>query len=112
MKRKGKQQFDKIYTNPILSVHMSGLIKIGKAVELLEVSIQTLRRWEELGTIIPQKRTAGGTRYYDLNKLLGLKNLKDDLKIAYARVSSHDQKQDLVRQARLLSTYCLSHVVL
>jgi predicted site-specific integrase-resolvase len=24
-------------------------------------------------------------------------------------VSSHDQKQDLMRQAKLLSTYCLSH---
>ena len=28
--------------------------------------------------------------------------------IAYARVSSHDQKQDLVRQAELLSSYCTS----
>jgi putative resolvase len=31
------------------------------------------------------------------------------LTIAYARVSSHDQKEDLKRQAQLLSSYCLSH---
>lgn len=88
---------------------MSRFIKIGKAAEILGVSIQTLRRWESLGTISPEKRTSGGTRYYDLNKLLGLKEFKNDLTIAYARVSSHDQKQDLMRQAQLLSTYCLSH---
>ena len=88
---------------------MSRFIKIGKAAEILGVSIQTLRRWESLGTISPERRTSGGTRYYDLNKLLGLKELKNDLTIAYARVSSHDQKQDLNRQAQLLSTYCLSH---
>ena len=52
---------------------------------------------------------AGGTRYYDLDKLIGIKSTSRELTIAYARVSSHDQKQDLVRQAQLLSTYCLSH---
>ena len=88
---------------------MSRFIKIGKAAEILGVSIQTLRRSESLGTILPERRTSGSTRYYDLDKLLGIKNLGSDLTIAYARVSSHDQKQDLIRQAQLLSTYCLSH---
>ncbi len=88
---------------------MSRFIKIGKASEILGISIQTLRRWESLGTITPEKRNSGGTRYYDLDKLLGLKNLNNDLTIAYARVSSHDQKQDLIRQAQLLSNYCHSH---
>jgi len=88
---------------------MNRYIKIGKAAELLGVSIQTLRRWEVIGTITPERRTTGGTRYYDLEKLLGLKTRKNDLTIAYARVSSHDQKQDLVRQAELLSSYCLNH---
>jgi predicted site-specific integrase-resolvase len=59
--------------------------------------------------IVPEKRTSGETRYYDLDKLLGLKNLESNLTIAYARVSSHDQKPDLIRQAQLLSTYCQSH---
>lgn len=88
---------------------MSRFIKIGKAAEILGVSIQTLRRWEALGTISSEKRSEGGTRYYDVDKLLGLKKPSNDLTIAYARVSSHDQKKDLARQAELLSTYCLSH---
>ena len=88
---------------------MSRFIKIGKAAEILGVSVQTLRRWEKIGTISPIQRSAGGTRYYDLDKLLGIKNTSGELTIAYARVSSHDQKQDLMRQAQLLSTYCLSH---
>lgn len=87
---------------------MSRFIKIGKAAELLGVSIQTLRRWESSGTLVPDRKTSGKTRYYDLDKLLGLKNIESNLTIAYARVSSHDQKQDLVRQAELLSSYCTS----
>ena len=64
---------------------MSRFIKIGKAAETLGVSIQTLRRWETLGTISPERRTSGGTRYYDLDKLLGIKNLSNDFTIAYAQ---------------------------
>jgi putative resolvase len=78
---------------------MSRLVKIGKAAEILGVSVQTLRRWETLGTLIPDSKTPGSTRYYNLDKLLGLKNFDTDLTIAYARVSSHDQKDDLARQA-------------
>jgi putative resolvase len=81
-------------------------IKIGRASEILGVSIQTLRRWETEGTLIPDRRTPGGTRYYDLDRLLGMKNVENDLTLAYARVSSHDQKTDLERQASLLSSYC------
>lgn len=92
----------------IVSNHMSRLIKIGKAAELLGVSIQTLRRWEKLGKISPDSRSIGDTRYYDVDKLMGIKTKQTDVTIAYARVSSHDQKQDLVRQAQLLSNYCLS----
>lgn len=88
---------------------MSRFIKIGKAADLLGVSVQTLRRWEAIGTITPKKRSSGGTRYYDATTLLGIKNCENDLTIAYARVSSHDQKQNLTRQAKLLSTYCVSH---
>lgn len=88
---------------------MSRFIKIGEAAKLLGVSIQTLRRWEKSGELIPHRKTEGQTRYYDLDKLLGLKNLESDVTIAYARVSSHDQKADLVRQAQLLSTYCTAH---
>src|SRR5262245_49556294 len=87
---------------------MSRFIKIGKAAEILGVSIQTLRRWETEGTFVSHRKSPGGTRYYDVDKLLGLKNIDTDLTIAYARVSSHDQKEDLTRQAKLLSSYCIA----
>jgi putative resolvase len=85
---------------------MSRFIKIGKAAEILGVSIQTLRRWEFLGTLLPDRKTTGGTRYYNIDNLLGFKNISSDITIAYARVSSNDQKKDLERQANLLSAYC------
>lgn len=88
---------------------MRRFIKIGQAARILGVSIQTIRRWEENGYLIPDRKTPGATRYYDLDKLLGIKNIETDLTIAYARVSSHDQKEDLNRQAKLLSSYCTSH---
>ena len=87
---------------------MSRFISIGKAAKLLGVSVQTLRRWEQNGELLPDRRSKGGTRYYDKEKLSGNKNEEKKLTIAYARVSSHDQKQDLKRQAELLSNYCTS----
>jgi putative resolvase len=85
---------------------MNRFIKIGQAAKILGVSIQTLRRWEEIGYLMPDRISQGKTRYYDLDKLIGKKILENDLTISYARVSSHDQKDDLQRQAEVLSTYC------
>lgn len=87
---------------------MSRFIKIGKAAELLGVSIQTLRRWELQKTLLPDRKSAG-TRYYNVDKLLGIQKSSTDLTIAYARVSSHDQKEDLKRQSQLLASFCISH---
>lgn len=86
---------------------MSRFIKIGEAAKVLGVSLQTLRRWEEVGYLIPHRKSNGGTRYYDLDRLIGIKNPKTDLTIAYARVSNHDQKDVLKRQADALTTYCM-----
>src|SRR5437867_3601834 len=88
---------------------MDRFIKIGEAAQLLGVSIQTLRRWEMQGELLPDRKTVGRTRYYNVDKLLGLKISDSDVTIAYARVSSHDQKEDLLRQAKLLSSYCTAH---
>lgn len=71
--------------------------------------MQTLRRWERSGTLLPDKKTLGQTRYYDSDKLLGIKVNDNELTIGYARVSSHDQKEDLVRQSQFLSSYCIAH---
>jgi predicted site-specific integrase-resolvase len=81
------------------------LVKIGKAAEMLGVDVQTLRAWEKSGELIPDRRSAGGVRYYDVGKVMGLGN-EDMPTIGYTRVSSHDQRTDLVRQQELLEAYC------
>lgn len=85
---------------------MSRFLKIGEAAKILGVSVQTLRRWEELGYLVPDRKSKGNTRYYAFDKLAGTTANKNELTVAYARVSSHDQKKDLARQANVLASYC------
>jgi len=66
---------------------MVKLVKIGEAATALGVTTQTLRKWEEDGQLLPDRKTAGGTR-------------------SEARVSSRDQKDDLKRQIEILSLFC------
>lgn len=80
-------------------------VKIGAAAELLGVSIETLRKWEKTGELLPDRKTRGGTRFYDATKLLALGD-GDSPTVCYARVSSHDQTHDLDRQQIMLETYC------
>lgn len=88
---------------------MNRFISIGEAAAVLGVSITTLRRWEASGKLVAE-HTAGGHRRYDLNKLRPELSRTDnqDLRqtVAYARVSSHDQKNDLERQKQVLDLYC------
>lgn len=88
---------------------MNRLIKVGEAAKLLGVTVQTLRRWEKSGQLLPDKKTDGGTRYYDVDRLLGVSCKEARITFAYARVSSHDQKEDLERQKQILSMYCASY---
>ena len=80
-------------------------VKIGEAAKLLGVSVQALRNWEVEGKIMPSHRTPGGQRMYDLAELLGVNDLTYPT-IAYARVSSSDQKKDLERQHAVLEAFC------
>ena len=80
-------------------------VKIGEAAKLLGVSVQALRNWEMEGKIMPSHRTPGGQRMYDLAELLGVNDLTYPT-IAYARVSSSDQKEDLERQYAVLEAFC------
>ncbi|WOF81902.1 IS607 family transposase (plasmid) [Pseudomonas sp. FeN3W] len=84
-------------------------VSIGQASELLGVAVSTLRRWENEGRLRPSFRTCGGHRRYsllELNQKCG-KSRPDDRKVvAYARVSSHDQKADLERQKIRLEDHC------
>jgi excisionase family DNA binding protein len=79
-------------------------ISISEASKLLGVSIRTLQRWEVKGKI-KAFRTEGGHRRYEVGDLLGVKN-DASLTVGYARVSSHDQKEDLNRQVIVLESYC------
>lgn len=78
-------------------------LSISEAAKLKGVSVSTLRRWEAEGILIPE-RTLNGHRRYDLNQLLGIKK-ELSFTIGYARVSSHDQKEDLTRQIQVLELF-------
>lgn len=87
---------------------MERLVAIGEAAEALGVSVTTLRRWEASGKLVAA-HTAGGHRRYDLARLKPEQfRAEADARrtIAYARVSSHDQKDDLERQKQVLELYC------
>lgn len=81
------------------------LIRIGEAAALMGVGVKTMRKWEETGELLPARKSAAGTRYYDRVALLGASN-ESAPTIGYARVSSHDQKADLDRQHAALEAYC------
>ena len=82
-------------------------ISISEAAKLKGVSISTLRRWEAEGKIMPE-RTINGHRRYDLSELMGVKS-ELSFTVGYARVSSHDQKEDLIRQSEVLELFCASN---
>jgi putative resolvase len=80
------------------------MVSITEAAELLGVTPKTLREWEKAGKIAAI-RTEGGHRRYQVTDLLGSRTEKA-ITVAYARVSSHDQKADLDRQKLVLESYC------
>ena len=82
-------------------------LSISEAAKLKGVSASTLRRWEAEGKLVPE-RTANGHRRYDLSQLLGIKS-ELSFTVAYARVSSHDQKADLERQKQVLELFCATN---
>ena len=88
---------------------MSKLYSISQAAQQLGVAVSTLRRWEYEGKLIPQ-RTQGNQRRYSAEQLMGmgrkLPPQSERVTLAYARVSSADQKQDLERQKTVLEMYC------
>jgi predicted site-specific integrase-resolvase len=84
-------------------------VKIGKASEMLGLSTQTLIRWHKSGQLIPDKVSDGGTRYYLVSSLKRSPSNTSNLTIAYARVSSYDQKDDLETQGEALKMFCTSN---
>ncbi len=89
---------------------MIRLVKISEAAVALGVTPQTLRKWEEKGQLLPDRKTESGTRYYNLDRILNDNpHLDSRITIGYARVSSHDQKSDLQRQIEMLSLFCVQN---
>jgi putative resolvase len=92
---------------------MSKLLTIKQASEYLNVSQDTLRKWDKLGKL-NSLTTSGGHRRYlqeDLDNFIGIIDSKSEdinIVVIYSRVSSHEQKQkgDLDRQSQRLSEYC------
>ncbi|MGL5649836.1 MAG: IS607 family transposase [Clostridium sp.] len=83
---------------------------IAETSKLLNVTAQTLRNWDKSGKLKPHHTTDSGYRYYSqeqLNRVLGVKDTTRKV-IGYCRVSSHRQKDDLVRQIENMETYLIA----
>ena len=86
-------------------------VNIGTAAKHFGVARETLRRWEKSGKIVVE-RTPKGHRRFELSRFSPTQSKSVDLKkytIGYARVSSHDQKEDLVRQAQVIENFCVAN---
>ncbi len=72
-------------------------VGIGGAAKALVLSITTLRGWEAEGKLIPEHTTGRHRRYDCCNLKPELYRSAPDARrtVAYARVSSRDQKYDL-----------------
>jgi putative resolvase len=88
---------------------MIQLCSIGELAVSLGVAIITLRRWHQAGLLLPACRTMGGHRRYDLmavKNAMGLGLNTEKITVAYARVSSSDQADQLITQANRLERHC------
>ncbi|MEA5596276.1 IS607 family transposase [Rivularia sp. UHCC 0363] len=87
-------------------------ISIGDAAQELGVSVKTVRRWADAGKIRYERSPSSHRRFYisDLKRLAprNPENLDYRTTINYARVSSHDQKDDLTRQIKVLESFSSS----
>ncbi|SMF71877.1 IS607 family transposase, partial [Pseudobacteriovorax antillogorgiicola] len=90
-------------------------VRLTQAAKQLGVHPDTLRRWANADKIKVAGTTPGGQRLFDLNEIAqAIKSptnrilVQDKPTVAYARVSSHDQKDDLKRQVECLQLYCSS----
>ena len=76
----------------------------------LNISVETLRRWDRTGRL-PAKRTPSNHRYYTEEDLAIAKGLKpsaeDRLVKVYCRVSSAKQKTELANQKEAMEQFCL-----
>lgn len=75
--------------------------------ELLNVSVKTLQRWDRDGVLVA-KRTPTNRRYYTYDQYVEFRGIKQSVErktVIYARVSTSNQKDDLVNQVKFLQDY-------
>lgn len=78
------------------------MYSINEFSKILGVSKQTLRRWEKEGKISSFKTKGGHRRYLPNHDT----SVRKDKTIAYARVSTYGQKEDLISQKQTLELFC------
>ena len=86
---------------------MDRVLKPKDMSKLLGVSVKTLQRWDTCGKL-PAHRNLNGRRYYteaDYLAAIGEATSPEKRNVAYARVSSAGQKDDLNRQIAFLREY-------
>lgn len=85
---------------------------IGEFAKLIGKSIYTLRNWDNEGKFKAHHKSKGGHRYYSpkqVNEVLGISKKEIPKKtIAYCRVSSRKQKDDLERQVQYVKEYMIA----
>lgn len=83
------------------------MIRLNDMAKRLGVSVKTLQRWDREGILIA-KRNPNNRRYYTEEQYLeyiGSSNQKNRKIIAYTRVSSNNQKDDLQNQITFIRNY-------
>ena len=86
---------------------MKKYIKPKTAAEFLGVSVKTLQRWDNDEKLIAF-RSPTGRRYYTEEQLFKYQGLEKTNKknVIYTRVSTQNQKDDLINQKKFLLNYC------
>lgn len=75
--------------------------------ELLNVSVKTLQRWDK-SKVLQAKRTLTDRRYYTYDQYLeykGIKGVVGKKTVIYSRVSTTNQKDDLLNQIKFLQDF-------
>ena len=83
------------------------MIRLNDMAKRLGVSVKTLQRWDREGILVA-KRNPNNRRYYTEGQYLeyiGSSNKKSRKIIAYTRVSSNNQKDDLQNQITFIRNY-------
>jgi len=84
------------------------MFNVGNFAKMVGVTPTTLRRWHKEGKLIPCKVTSTGNRYYSqqqLDEYFGKTPVNQGKIAIYARVSSNNQKNDLLNQLEFLKQY-------